>query len=467
VSARDDAVRDHVAGLALFADLPEDSLRAHVLVGEELRLARGEVLVRQGEPSRGFDILLEGAVEFVTETRGRRVHVLTFEPPGFWGHEPLMAEVPVPVTGLALAESWVYRLAPEAFWAMVAACPAILRRLVRTVAERYQILGENQEQQMRLVSLGTMAAGLAHELNNPAAAAGRAAVGLAEATQRQAAASIALAALGLPGEALEALERVLLPRAGPGVPDEDALARADRADALLGWLERHGIEEADEIAAGLADAGTEPGELAALLDATPDRARSAVAAWLAWTRTSAQLASEVGEATGRVSELVVAMRNYSRLDGAAEGDVDLHQGLEDTLRVLAPRLRPRIVVERDYDDALPAVSGSPADLNQVWTHLIDNAADAMGGRGVLRVATARRGDRAVVSVTDDGPGIPDAIREQIFDPFFTTKPVGRGVGLGLDIVRRIVAGRHHGEIRVESRPGRTRFEVLLPLDGGR
>jgi len=314
------------------------------------------------------------------------------------------------------------------------------------------------------VSLGTMAAGLAHELNNPAAAARRAAADLDAATARQARASVRLAGLGLPGTAVAALERLAARGPAAGAADGDALARADRADELVSWLERHDVEAAAELGTGLAEAGVTLEEVAELLDAVPAPARSAVTAWLAWTRTAAGLAAEVGEATGRLSELVGAMRNYSRLDEAPEQEVDVRQGLEDTLRVLSPRLQGGITVERHDADALPTVAGWPGELNQVWTHLIDNAVDAMGGRGVLQVATARRGDRVVVSVTDDGPGIPDDVRERIFDPFFTTKPVGQGVGLGLDIVRRIVQGRHRGEVRVSSRPGRTRFDVLLPTD---
>ncbi len=466
MSADLETVGGRVARLPLFAGLSDDLLRSHVLVGEEVRLARGEVLVHQGEPSRGFDILLEGRVEFAGEAGGQRVHVITFEPPGFWGHEPLMADVPVPVTGQALADTWIYRLAPDRFWAMVGACPGILRQLVRTVAERYQVLGSSTEQQMRLVALGTMAAGLAHELNNPAAAASRAAADLADATARQADASLALAALDLPAPTRAGLGNLVARGAGRPPAGEDALARADRADELVSWLERLGAGDAEELGTALADTGITPDELAAVLDPVAPAARPAIAAWLTWARASAELAAEVEEATGRLSELIAAMRNYSRVDQAPEQDVDVRQGVEDTLRVLTPKLRAGITVERHYDDALPTVVGWPGELNQVWTNLIDNAIDAMGERGVLRLTTARRGDRVVVSVTDDGPGIPDDVLPRIFDPFFTTKPVGQGVGLGLDMVRRIVQGRHRGEVRVESRPGRTRVDVLLPVVRG-
>jgi signal transduction histidine kinase len=366
-------VQDRVTRLQLFAGLSDDLLRTHVLVGEEVRLSRGEVLIRQGELSLGFDILLEGAMEFASQAGGQRVHVITVEPPGFWGHEPLMADVPVPVTGVALADTWVYRLVPDRFWAMVGACPGILRRLVRTVAERFQTLGENTEQQMRLVSLGTMAAGLAHELNNPAAAARSAASDLQAATRRQAQASIGLTGLDLPASARAALERLVARDAVPLPAGEGALARADRADELVSWLEREDVDDAEELGTALADAGVTQDELAAVLDAAPPAARAAIAAWLAWTRTSTALAADVGEATGRLSELIAAMRNYSRLDQAPEQDVDLRQGLEDTLTVMRPKLRRGIVVERDYDDAVPAVIGSAGQLDQVWTNLIDNA----------------------------------------------------------------------------------------------
>ena len=427
-------------------------------------MGRGEVLVRQGEASLGFDILLEGAVEFVSEAGGQRVHVISSEPPGFWGHEPLMADVPVPVSGLALAQSRIYRLTPDRFWSMVGACPGILRKLVRTVAERYQTFGENTEHQMRLVALGTMAAGLAHELNNPASAARRAASDLEEALSSQARASLELAAKEVPQAGRAALEEALRGHGGreAGAP-QDALARADRAEELVRLLEQEDVEDAVALADALVDAGVDVEELRTLLGALAPGARPAAAAWLAWTRASAELAAEVGEATGRLSDLIAAMRTYSRLDEAPEQDVDLRRGLEDTLRMLGPKLAGAVTVERDYDEALPTVPGWPGELNQVWTNLIDNAVDAMGGAGVLRIATARRDDRALVTVTDDGPGIPPAIVARIFDPFFTTKPVGQGVGLGLDIARRIVQGRHRGEIRVRSQPRETRFEVFLPL----
>jgi hypothetical protein len=248
---------------------------------------------------------------------------------------------------------------------------------------------------------------------------------------------VRLAGLDLPAATRAGLAQLTERGLAGDRPELDALARADRADELTAWLERRGIDDADELGTALTDAGIGLEELG-VLDTVRDEDRAAVAAWVAWTTECAGLAAQVGEATGRLGELVAAMRTYSRLDEAAEQDVDLQRGLEDTLRILAPRLRAGITVRREYADGLPTVVGSPGALNQVWTHLIENAADAMAGRGVLQVATARQGDRAVVSITDDGPGIPADIRERIFEPFFTTKPVGQGGGARLDIVSRIV-----------------------------
>jgi signal transduction histidine kinase len=458
-------VRQTVRALPLFANVSPRLLEEQVLVGHEVRLRRGEELVRQGEPSRGFDILIEGRVEFFSTTGGERVHVITFDAPAFWGHEPLMADVPVPVTGLALEDSLLYRLEPDAFWAMVGACPGILRHLVRAVAERYQRLGENTHQQMRLVSLGTMAAGLAHELNNPAAAAGRAAHGLGEALAELARGSLALSGVALTDARRSALSAVAATSAEAAAAqwDFDALSRADREEELAAWLDAHGTPRAFELAAGLADGGIDRAKLEPLVSDLDRATATDVVSWLAAASLATGLAAEVSEAARRISELVGAIRSYSRLDQAPEQYVDVHEGIEATLKVMTPKLKVGIEVVRDYDRSLPRIPAHPGELNQVWTNLIDNAVDAMEGRGRLWIVTGGVGDRIAVRIEDEGPGVPAELRDRVFDPFFTTKPVGSGTGLGLDIARRIVTGRHRGDIRLQSDARGARFEVLLPV----
>jgi signal transduction histidine kinase len=458
-------IEQTVRALPLFANVSQGLLEDHVLVGHEVRLRRGAELVRQGEPSLGFDILIEGRVEFFNTSAGERIHVITFDAPAFWGHEPLMADVPVPVTGLALDDSRLYRLEPDAFWAMVGACPGILRQLVRAVAERYQRLGENTHQQMRLVSLGTMAAGLAHELNNPAAAAGRAASGLGEALAELARGSLALSGVALTHAQRTAFSAVAArcAEAATAQWDFDALSRADREDELAAWLDAHGIPRAFEFAAGLADGGIDREELEPLLSDLERAAATDVVSWLAAASLATGLAAEVSEAARRIADLVGAIRSYSRLDQAPEQYVDVHEGIEATLKVMTPKLKLGIEVVRDYDRSLPRIPAHAGELNQVWTNLIDNAVDAMDGRGRLRIVTGGVGDRIAVRIEDEGPGVPAEVRDRVFDPFFTTKPVGSGTGLGLDIVRRIVTGRHRGDIRLNSDEHGARFEVLLPV----
>ncbi len=449
--------------IPLFQGISDELLHAHVLTGGIVGLRVGEHLVEQGEPSKGLDVLLDGGVEFVSLAGGRRVHVLSFVPPAIWGHEPLMADVPVPVTGVALEDTTLYRLLPDAFWALVGACPQVLRRLVRTVAERFQTLGANTEQQMRLVSLGTMAAGLAHELNNPAAAARSSAAELGGTLVRLRRLALDLAGLDLTAGERELLARTTEAVAGGAPPDgEGALARADREEELAVWLDAAGVEDL-ELAPALADHGVARPAVEPLLERLGAQRGATALSFVAASAAGGALTREVTDAGTRISGLVTAMRDYSRMDEAPEQEVDLAEGLEAALAVLAPKLGREVTVERRYDPALPPVPGSPGELNQVWANLIDNALDAMGARGRLLLETARRDDRAVVAVTDDGPGIPPEALERVFDAFFTMKPPGAGVGLGLDVVRRIVDGRHHGEVRVRSVPGATRFEVLLPL----
>jgi signal transduction histidine kinase len=320
-------------------------------------------------------------------------------------------------------------------------------------------------QRERLLALGKLSAGLTHELNNPAAAALRAADLLQDrfAGLRQ---KLALLAAGtIDGRVLGSLTGLLeefVGRVGTA-PDLPALERSDREDELGEWMEDRDVGTPWEMAPTFVAAGLVAEELGRVADAVAPEDLGPALHWLASALETELLLREIRDSTGRISALVNAAKQYSQLDRAPHQDTDLHAGLDATLVMLGAKIPAGVTVVKEYDRALPLVPGYPAELNQVWTNLIVNALDAMGGAGTLTVRTGRDGDSAVVEVADTGPGIPEALRRRVFEPFFTTKPVGQGTGLGLDVSWRIVVNRHGGDLRVSSRPGATRFQVRLPL----
>lgn len=461
---RDDLVRA-LRAVPLLAPLGGDDLRRYAGRGTELRVDRGGHLAEEGDERAWFHLLLEGRVEWTRRVAGADVHVLTHTAGTYFGHEPILLDIAVPVTGTALEPCRAFRVDTDAFWDLLASCPEVRRELLTAVTQRVRALEGVSQQQARLASLGTLAAGLAHELNNPVAAV-RAGVGpLGSALAEVSAAALRLGR-ALPDDAalapLAAVRSDALAALAAPAPPRSALRSADAEDAVAEWLDEHGADRAWDRAPTLVRAGLNPGRLDALTAALPAGALGDAVEWLAATLTGAEVLGEVREGATRVSDLVQAMREYTYLDQGERQDVDVRAGLESTLAVLAHRLRDGVEVVRDHDPDLPTVRASGTALNQVWTNLVDNALDAMGGRGRLTLSTRREGDRVAVAVGDTGPGVPPELVEHIFDPYFTTKGVGDGVGLGLDTVRRIVEGSG-GDVRVESHPGSTRVTVRLPI----
>jgi signal transduction histidine kinase len=318
----------------------------------------------------------------------------------------------------------------------------------------------------KLISLGTMAAGLAHELNNPAAAAGRSAQEARGVFRRASAKAVGLGALEMDPE-----ER----RVVAGLPEEvaaraenagelDSLDRSDLEDEVALWLEDRGVPEAWDLSPTLVGAGLDAQWLDDLEVRLPENAVGEVVAWLASEVAGDELLREIQHASSRISELVGAVKSYSHMDKLASREVDVHAGLNSTLIMLGHKLKKGDVeVVRDYAKDLPHVCGQTGELNQVWTNLLDNAIDAVDGQGSITIRTATENGRVLVEIADDGPGIPEDVRERIFEPFYTTKDVGEGTGLGLDISHRVVVEDHKGDIRVLSEPGDTRFQVRLPI----
>jgi signal transduction histidine kinase len=451
--------------VSLFEELSDEQF-ASVERGRELLLRKGDYIKRAGDPPDGFYVVIEGRIEWMSRVRGQDFFVQSLTAGEFWGHEPLLTGRPYPVSGRAVTDVRLYVLETDDFWRMLSDCPSILRNLVAIVVERFGNLGEAERQHARLVSLGTMAAGLAHELNNPAAAVGRSAHEAREIFRESSARAIRLGALdlspeerlivaGLPAEAAARAENAWEP---------DSLERSDLEDEVALWLEDRGVEEAWDLSPTLVGAGLD----ATWLDELEGRLQGGhvgdVVSWLALEVAGDELLREIGYASTRISELVGAVKSYSYMDKAASREVDVHAGLNSTLIMLGHKLKKGDVeVVRDFEKDLPPVCGHGGELNQVWTNLLDNAIDAVDGRGRITVRTASENGRVLVEISDDGPGIPDDVRDRIFEPFYTTKEVGKGTGLGLDISHRVVVEDHKGDIRVLSRPGDTRFQVRLPI----
>lgn len=459
---------DILRQVSLLANLSDEQLQQVAAQGTQLWLQSGDTLVRQGEPVAQVYILLAGELEFTAREFGdQEVHVINLEAGSFFGPELFLLDIRVYLgTGRAVRDSHLFRLDETAFWQSLAPCPAIARQVLRTAAQLWQNYQEVLLEQSKLNALSTLSAGLAHELNNPAAAVSRGAKRLEETLQ-----VLPSLALKLHQQQLTRVQLNFL----ADLPHQaaawtrtasclDSLARSDREEQVIDWLETHGISEGWQLAPSLVEAGLDLQWLDTIAEQMPREALGDVLTWLEATLRGGGLLSEIKQAAARISNLVGAVKEYSYMDRVPLQKVDIHEGLESTLKILDHKLKPGVTVIRKYDSRLPCIYAYGRELNQVWTNLIDNAIDAMNGKGKLWICTWLDKERIFVEIADSGPGIPPEIQARIFEPFFTTKEIGKGTGLGLDLVRRIIVGQHKGSIRVFSQPGNTRFQVCLPMD---
>ncbi len=458
----------------LLAKLPQETLQWLSEHGEEIWLQPGEQIAKQGDPPDGFYIILEGKTEWTRTVGEQAVHAVTLEAGDVFAELILLLDEPYPTSGHALTDVHLYKLTPETFWEMLCTCPSIPRRILKISAQRSQIHEAVSQQQAKLISLGTLSAGLAHELNNPAAAARRGVEHLEEVLQK-----LPTLALKLHQQPITEEHKVFLSNLYQRATESakrcthlDPLAQSEAEDEITDWLDAHNVADGWKLAPTLVAAGLNTDELDKIVTHIDPNCLGDVLSWLEATVSGVGLLDQIKLSSTRISELIAAMKDYSYMDQAPLQDVDIHEGIESTLKILSFKLKQGVVVKREYGD-LPRISAYGRQLNQVWTNLIDNAIDATGGKGHIWIRTSQEGDstssdrsasRIVVEIADDGIGIPPEIQPRIFEQFFTTKEVGKGTGLGLDIARRIVVGQHKGDIRVDSKPGDTRFQVRLSIN---
>ena len=453
---------DELRAVPILAGFTDAQVAELAAAGTEESYEPGAHLFDEGRPADDWWVLLSGRIDLVRRIGHDEAVMATMETAGQWAggfrawdeHGIYMGSARV------LEPSRVFRLtAPELArigedWFPFAV--HLLRGLIGT-ARRIE---HNARQREALVALGTLAAGLAHEINNPASAAVRSVGALQQSSDDVFASLQQLAGEGISASQFVALDE--LRRSIDVASAPTGVALADLEESLLDWLGDHAVDRDWVIAPALAAAGVSPAWLDRAASALPGTALQAGLEWVASSVTTAVLIAEAQDATRRISDLVSAVKSYSQLDRAAVQDVRVVDGLESTLVMLGHKLRGGVTVVRDYDDSVPAVTANPGELNQVWTNLVDNAVDAMDGSGTLTLRTHADEHHVVVEVCDTGAGMTDEVAAHAFEPFFTTKEVGKGTGLGLDISRRIVVERHGGAIDVRSEPGHTVVAVRLP-----
>jgi signal transduction histidine kinase len=456
---------DELRRVPLLADLPEEDLEQLHKMAETISIPAGQLVLREGDLGDSLYVVLDGELDVFKGRGGHDILLASYKAGQFFGEMALLERKPRSASVRTLRESRLLVISQAAFQRLLSRSASASSKILHAVTSRLRSTESMVIQNEKMAALGTLAAGLAHELNNPAAAMRRSAAQLRDALaerERLASQLDSLATDPSQKEAISELRAEILSHTIAAPPD-DPLALSDREDELQDWLEHRGVERAWELAPVLVSFGWERDELERLAERFSPTQLPIVVGWLGADSSVHGLLEEAEKSAEAMSEIVKAVKTYSYLDQGPIQEVDVRESLENTLVLLRPKINADLVLTRDYADDLPRIEAYGAELNQVWTNIIDNAIDAMQSRGRLALR-ARTQDKAVtVEIIDNGPGIPPEIQPHIFEPFFTTKGPGGGAGLGLHIAYNIVVHKHRGQIQVASKAGETRFRVVLPI----
>ena len=459
----DQTALQQVRSAPIFSSLTDAQL-ACIEPGEIIEVPAGTVVALDGSRYPFFVLVLDGEVRIVRDYDRQTVLMAVIKPGSYTGELTLLLDIPWPSTARVVKPTRIFRLNQDDFWRMLSMCRSVAREIFQSAASKLRNMEGYSQQRERLASLGTMAAGLAHELNNPASAAHRAAAHLRETSDKAQALLCHLSKIlnhdqwrHLASAAQDAAEGIAR------APALDHLERSDRADKIATWLQARSVATPWELAPTFVSAGVEIAWLEEAVGGLPAESHADALGWLESRLNLKLLLSQIEQSTGRITQLVKAMKDYSYMGQAPMQEVDIHDGIESTLIMLGHKLK-NVTLVRAFDRSIPRIPAYGSELNQVWTNLIDNAIDAVHGTGKICVGTCQEDNQLVVEIMDNGSGIPPEVQPHILEPFYTTKPIGAGTGLGLIISNRIVADRHGGEIEFESKPGETRFKVRLPVN---
>ncbi len=449
--------------MPLFADLSKEDLEQLYRMAETVSIPAGELVFEEGSLGDALYVVLDGELEVSKRQSGQDVVLAVRRAGEFIGEMSLLEQAPRSASVRTLRESRLLMIDQAAFETLLSCSPSAHLTMLRTVTSRLRSTESMLLQSEKMAALGTLAAGLAHELNNPAAAIRRSAAQLSDTLAERERSATELGALTdtLQIEVVSTMQEAVKRTAAPA--PSDPLSLSDQESKLQEWLEDHGVEQAWEFAPVLVSFGWRTDDLEQLSEHFSTAQFPVVVRWLAAGSSVYGLLEEVVKSAEEISEIVKAVKTYSYLDQAPIQEVDIRESLENTLVILRPKIKAGISITRDYADDVPRIEAYGSELNQVWTNMINNAIDAMHGQGELVLRIYTEDSEVAVEIIDNGPGIPLEVQPRIFEPFFTTKAPGAGTGLGLHIAYNIIVHKHHGHIQVASKPGETHFRVVLPV----